>query len=116
EWATRRDGVPEGLNDGQPGPAVPDQDRAQERNRPGYGMMLYRESIKTFIKTRQTHPNHTVPKGTDPLLAPFLAINCQATIIQSLRDAHSPRRPFAASHIRSPAACHYLLPKRMKTP
>jgi hypothetical protein len=30
--------------------------------------------------------NHTVPYGTGPLLDRLLAINCQATIILSLRD------------------------------
>jgi len=31
-------------------------------------------------------PNHTVPYGTVPFLYTFLAINCQASIIYSLRD------------------------------
>jgi len=30
--------------------------------------------------------NHTVPYGTGPLLDRLLAINCQATIVLSLRD------------------------------
>jgi hypothetical protein len=55
--------------------------------------------------------NQTVPYGTDFRLNLFQAINCLATIIQSLRDArghhsttpprpfaHSPTRPFADSH------------------
>jgi hypothetical protein len=32
--------------------------------------------------------DHTVLYGTDLFRAAFLAVNCQATIIQSLRDAH----------------------------
>ena len=31
-------------------------------------------------------PNHTVPYGTGLFLDTFLAVNCQATIIPSLRD------------------------------
>ena len=30
--------------------------------------------------------NHTVPYGTDPLIASSLAMNCQATFMESLRD------------------------------
>jgi hypothetical protein len=35
---------------------------------------------------RVVGPNHTVPSGTGPLFDSFQAINCLATIIQSLRD------------------------------
>jgi len=30
--------------------------------------------------------NHTVPYGADPLIATSLAMNCQATFMESLRD------------------------------
>ena len=33
---------------------------------------------------------HTVPYGTDPFRAIFLAVNCQATITGSLRDKDLP--------------------------
>jgi hypothetical protein len=36
---------------------------------------------------------HTVPYGTGPVVDPFLAMNCQATIIQSLRDIQIGCRP-----------------------
>jgi hypothetical protein len=38
------------------------------------------------LETNRDAANHTVPYETDPLLDSLLAINCQATIILSLRD------------------------------
>ena len=45
----------------------------------------------TFHTLRGEHisrPTHTVPYGTDRSLTVFLAVNCQATISQSLRDTN----------------------------
>jgi hypothetical protein len=47
--------------------------------------MLCRELINRS-KNAVDRPNHTVPNGTDPYLPLTLAMNCQATIVQSLRD------------------------------
>jgi hypothetical protein len=52
--------------------------------------------------------DQTVPYGTDSRLDVFQAINCLATIIQSLRDARghhpdTPTRRYADTPIRTPA-------------
>jgi hypothetical protein len=58
-------------------------------------------------------PDHTVPSGTDSFGAVFLAVNCQATITQSLRDKTRPRsvhknRLHCIPNIRGQLARHSL--------
>src|ERR1700747_3271244 len=57
------------------------------------------------ITGRTTGPVHTAPYGADPIMDGSLAVNCQATIIESLRDkdvgTQSPApRPFGTTPIR----------------
>jgi hypothetical protein len=60
---------------------------------------LRRDPSPPIIRDCPLQTDHTVPYGTGPVLRLFLAMNCQATIIQSLRDkgpfAHRPVRPYA---------------------
>jgi len=42
--------------------------------------------VQSRIIGRTTDPDHTAPYGADPIMDRSLAVNCQATIIQSLRD------------------------------
>ena len=100
--------VPEGLNDRSL--AIYCQERAENEAHAignggkGWYPELAREwksRLKRAGRSKKKHhagnPDHTVPYGTGSLCRSFLAINCQATIIQSLRDifALSPFRPFA---------------------
>ena len=43
-------------------------------------------SVDSLITGRMTEPDHTAPYGADSFMNIFHAVNCQATIIQSLRD------------------------------
>jgi hypothetical protein len=69
-------------------------------NRPvGHGM-IGSDRRATIRTTNQPGGNdQTVPYGTDSRLNLFQAMNCLATIIQSLRDI-SPYRRFAVSPFR----------------
>jgi len=55
-----------------------------------------RSSFSTGADEKQLKESigHTVPYGTDLLVAGFQAINCQATIIRSLRDKPLLLSPF----------------------
>jgi len=52
----------------------------------GNGMIRGIAACFTVQCNTPSEPHHTVPYGTDPNSDAFLAMNCQATIIQSLRD------------------------------
>ena len=73
----------------------------------GYGVMLQRE-LTTASKNGVDRSNHTVPNGTEPFLAPFLAINCQAAIIQFLRGNQSRQALTNASNLSAnfPVSCN----------
>jgi hypothetical protein len=97
------DFVPEGLNDSSQ--AIYCLVSVRKRNRPvGNGMIGSdrRATIRTINQSGAR--DQTVPCRTDSRWNRFQAINCPATIIQSLRDkgpprlfAPSPFRPFAVS-------------------
>ena len=71
--------------------------------------MLYRESTNAI--KRRVGPIRIIPslKGRIRFLRPFLAINCQATIIASLRDVVSPHRPRKRG---SAPGCHAVFSTR----
>src|SRR5579872_1572343 len=74
-----------------------------EKIRPvGNGMINVRGLVRRPGSTNTTaRSNHTAPYGAGPDLVRFLAINCQATIIQSVRDSLSINHP---SLLASPAS------------
>jgi hypothetical protein len=51
---------------------------------------LAMENVLSWVKTNPGAATHTVPYGTAFQWHLFLAMNCQATIIQSLRDKAAP--------------------------
>jgi hypothetical protein len=72
-----------------------------EKIRPvGNGMTNVRGLVRRPGSTNTTaRSDHTAPYGAGPDLVRFLAINCGATIIQSLRDSLSTIHPsLLASH------------------
>jgi len=102
--------VPEGLNDRSL--AIYCQERAEnEAHAIGNGGKGWYPELAREWKSRlkragcskkKNHagnPDHTVPYGTGSLCRSFLAINCQATIIQSLRDIFA-LSPFADTPTR----------------
>jgi hypothetical protein len=79
----------------------------RERSDP-YPRLINRPDRCTAIR-----PNHTVPYGTVPFLHGYQAINCLATIIQSLREKvrHPPYgTSLTTGSERSPTAPHRLSP------
>jgi len=52
----------------------------------GYGLRWFTRTLTAEGGSGTRRPNHTVPYGTVHFLDAFLAVNCQATIISSLRD------------------------------
>jgi hypothetical protein len=107
EWARGRMGmrvpeglpgfVPEGLNDRSQ--AIYCLVSVQKGNRPvGHGMIgsNRRATIRTINQPWAT----IIPSLRDGSVSTqFQAINCLATIIQSLRDANTPARPIARSRL-----------------
>ena len=62
--------------------------------------MIWADLSTTLSGDRASKPTHTVPSGTGLILDPLLAVNCQATIVPSLRDKNrSTRCPHFRSHI-----------------
>ena len=76
----------------------------REKSRPvGYGVMGAEESSATLSGEHASRPTQTVPYGTGRSLTAFQAINCQATIIPSLRDNKLFRHPSTFFDSTSPA-------------
>jgi hypothetical protein len=55
-------------------------------------MIGRKERSATLTGQHASRPTQTVPSGTGPFLNAFQAVNCQATIILSLRDNNLVRR------------------------
>ena len=81
-----RDFVPKGLNDRSQ--AIYCLGCIRNEARPvGYGMIGNGQVLHDLrLAGTLAHPDHTVPTGRGIALWAFQAINCLATIIQSLRD------------------------------
>ena len=91
-FAVLRGFVPEGLNEGSQ--AVYCLECAHNKARPvGYGLIDNSEiSHEPGLPGCLARLNHTVPPGRAVTLWPFQAINCLATLVQSLRDKSNNRR------------------------
>jgi len=89
--------VPEGLNDRSDSTELAEVqaiyclEQVQSRNPSRRARSdPYPRLISRPDRSTPTGPNHTVPYGTVPFLHGYQAINCLATIIQSLRDEKPP--------------------------
>ena len=117
-----RGGVPEGLDEGSQ--AIYCLEEVLSRFRPvlsaiarmateeGHGLILTPGLTNRPGHCTPIGPNHTVSAGQVPFLHVFQAINCLATIIQSLRDnkpplpvhiltPHHSARPYSNSRTRT---------------